>query len=62
MEQSIDQKVEFQKRNSAFNRRLFTFAIVNKSNHIDIEAFLKDAFLLYKSDLQHALNLHNMVK
>lgn len=54
-------RVELQVRNSAFNRRIYTFAIINK-DHIDIRAFLNDAFHIYKSELSQILEEHHIVK
>lgn len=56
------ENVVLQVRDSAFNRRIRTFAIVNKVQHIDIEAFLKDAFYIYRTELTRTLEERNMVK
>lgn len=42
--ESNNDRVELQVRDSAFNRRIHTFAILNKVQHIDVVAFLRDAF------------------
>lgn len=60
--ENINDRVELQVRDRAFNRRLFTFAILNKAQHIDIELFLKDAFYIYQPELHRFLDEHNMVK
>lgn len=62
MEQTTNQKVELQRRNNAFNNRLFTFAIVSKTLCVDIPIFMEDSFAIYRSELQRAIDTHNMVK
>lgn len=59
---SIIDRVELQTRNYAFNHRIHTFAIVDKIQKIDIESFLKDAFIIYESEMECILELHNTVK
>lgn len=56
------ESVELQVRNSAFDRRLRTFAIVNKVPRLDIEDFLKDAFHLYEREIVNAVGEYNMIK
>lgn len=56
-----NESVELQVLNSAYNRRIHTFAIVNKT-HFDVEKFLNDAFFLYQSEVLQTLETHNMVK
>lgn len=53
--------VELQNRESAFNRRIRTFAIVNK-DHIDLRGFLNDAFNLYWEEVFRTLQEHNIIK
>lgn len=54
-------QVELQVRERAFNRRILTFAIVNKG-HINIEAFLNDSFNIYESEVTKTLEKFNIVK
>lgn len=54
-------RIELQIRGSAFNKRIYTFSLVNKE-HIDVEDFLNDAFDLYHSEMINILDEHNMVK
>lgn len=62
MEQNTNPKVELQRRNNAFNKRLFTFAIVSKTQCVNIPDFMEDSFEIYRSELQRAIDIHNMVK
>lgn len=63
MENNINnERVELQSRDSAFDRRLHTFAIVNKVPRFDINAFLNEAFPLYKTEMERTIADHNMVK
>lgn len=57
-----DESVELQERRKAFESQLRIFAIVNKVQRLDIEGFLNDAFHIYESELEHTVELHNMVK
>lgn len=45
----------------AFNKRICTFVIVNK-DHIDIKAFLSDAFRIYRTEVNRILEKHNVVE
>lgn len=54
-------RVELQVRERAFSRRISTFAIVNK-DHIDIEAFLNDAYPIYQSELSRLVQNFTFVK
>lgn len=62
MENNENKRVELQFRNSAFDRRISTFAIVNKVQRVSIVEFLKDAFDIYESEMNRAVELNNMVK
>lgn len=62
MENIDNQSVELQRRTSAFNNRLFTFAIVNKTHCVDIPIFMERSFAIYRSELQRAIDNYNMVK
>lgn len=53
--------VELQNLERAFNRRIRTFAIVNKG-HSEIEAILNDAFNIYRVELTHILEEYSLVK
>lgn len=55
-------RVELQVRAGAFNRRIHTFAILDKMERIDIDAFLKDAFYIYEAELERTIELHKMIK
>lgn len=59
--ENVESRVELQIRERAFNRRIHTFAIVNK-NHVDIEDFLSDAYHQYQSEVLRILNEFNIVK
>lgn len=61
MENVNNNRVELQILDSAFEKRIHTFAIIN-NEHIDIGEFLKDAFHLYKIELISVLREHSMVK
>lgn len=54
-------RVELQVRERAFNRRIRTFAIVNKA-HIDIDPFLDDAYPIYQSELSRLIEEYTFVK
>lgn len=58
---NVNDRVELQIRDRVFNRRIHTFAIVNK-DHIDIESFLNDAFHIYESEVTRILEEFNIVK
>ncbi|XP_055306011.1 uncharacterized protein LOC129570437 [Sitodiplosis mosellana] len=60
--ENINKRVELEVCESAFNKRLRTFNIVNKVARVDIEEFLWDAFDIYKSEISSIHELHNMVK
>lgn len=62
MTTNISETVEFQARENGYNRRIHTFAIVDKLIRIDIVAFLKDAFQVYEPELDRVIRLHNMIK
>lgn len=54
-------QIVFEERNSAFRRRLITFAIVNLE-HIDIRAFLADVFHHFEEKLTTLVREHTLVK
>lgn len=51
--------VEF--RNRAFNRRMLTFAVVNR-DHIDITEFSNDAYVHFNTEIGAVLGTHSVVK
>lgn len=53
--------VYFEVRQSAFNARMYTFAIVNE-RHIDIRGFLADGFYLFDHEIQRVIDEHFIVK
>lgn len=57
----MDLKVDLEYREMAFNRRMLTFAVVNR-DHIDIKAFLFDAFTYYEREITEILNIHTICK
>lgn len=58
METANSERVKLEMNNCAFVNRIHSFSILN-IEHIDIQEFLKDAFVLYKSELVRILNEHN---
>lgn len=58
---NMNPSVELQVRESAFEKRIHTFAIVN-NNHGDILEFMRAAFPIYQSELLRNLEVHNIVK
>ncbi|XP_055306814.1 uncharacterized protein LOC129571069, partial [Sitodiplosis mosellana] len=60
--ENANELVELEVCESAFNRRLHTFNIVNKVTRVDIKGFLWDAFPIYKLEISSTHELHNMVK
>lgn len=60
--ENINERVELEAINKAFNRRLYTFNITNKVKRVNIEDFLNDAFLIYESEVSRFLNGHSMIK
>lgn len=60
-EEEEEARVTLQKRENAFNRRIATFSILNNF-HIDIQSFLNEAFEIYKLEMIHAIETHNLVK
>lgn len=57
----MNKSVELQVRESAFEKRIHTFAIVN-NNHLDILEFMHDALSIYQSELTRNLEVQNIVK
>lgn len=57
----MSNQISFENRESAFEKRIQTFAIVNKE-HIDIEFFLEDAFYYFNQQLSENLQINHMVK
>lgn len=53
--------VVFEERETAFRKKLFTFAVVNVE-HIDIREFLADAFHHVEKQLYKLIAEHTMVK
>lgn len=60
-DQCINMSIEYQERDSAFCRRLQTFAIINIS-HVDCRLFLEDVFTHFKSQLEKILEDQFIVK
>lgn len=61
--ENISDLVELQVVESAFERRIRTFAIVNKDDVLlDVEKFLENAAHLYKAELKHVLHDFNIIK
>lgn len=54
-------KVDFEHRDSAFSRRMLTFAVVNRG-HIDIKDFLLDAYSHFEHNIRIILEMHTRVK
>lgn len=54
-------RVELKMLESAFDRRILSFAIVNIS-HLDIHLFMNDAFELYKTEVNRVLESFQMIK
>lgn len=52
--ENVNDRVTLQILDTAYNRRIRTFAIVN-NEHININDFLNDAIVIYKSELLRAL-------
>lgn len=57
---STSEHVTLQVRESAYNRRIHTFAVVN-NQHLDIQQFMNDAFHIYQSELVRTLEQHNNI-
>lgn len=57
----MEPNVRFEHRETAFTKRLTTFAIVN-INHIDIKAFLNDAYTYFDDEMQSVFDSHEIVK
>lgn len=57
----IAQNVDFQFRETAFSRRLLTFAIINH-NHVDIREFLNDTYFYFERELRKVLLDHESLK
>lgn len=53
--------IVFEERESAFERRLLTFAVVNVE-HINIREFLGDAFHYFEENVNNLLVEHTLVK
>lgn len=54
-------KVHLQYRDTAFSRRMVTFAIVNQE-HNKVEEFLNEAYIYFERELRRALSVHQSVK
>lgn len=59
---NASERVLLQIRNTAFDKRIRTFAIVNRVPRVDIEGFLIDAFPIYENEMAHTVEEHSMVK
>lgn len=57
----MSSKIEFVQRESAFQRRLYTFAVINRE-HIDIKEFLLDVFDYFDAEVRGILELHYIIK
>lgn len=58
---TMSDRVVFQERGTAFDRRLFTFAVVNVE-HIDIGEFLADAYHHLQAEITKLIEVHTLVK
>lgn len=58
---NLNESVELQNRECAFNKRINSFAVVN-NKHLDIAEFLSDAFPIYQTELMRNLEERNIVK
>lgn len=56
-----EQRVDFEFRERAFQRRMLTFAVVNR-DHIEIAQFLNDAREYYINEITSVLNVQLSVK
>lgn len=57
----MSERIVFEERNTAFRRRLLTFAVVNVE-HIDIREFLKDAFHHFEEQISLLIEDNTLVK
>lgn len=57
----MSSKILFEQRESAFDRRLYTFAVVNV-DHFDVREFLFDAFEYFDAEVHGLLEEHHMIK
>lgn len=55
-------RIEVEVRDTAFRRRIETFAIVNNDVHFDVDVFLLDAYSLYEREISRIIERKNMVK
>lgn len=53
--------IDFELRESAFSKRMLTFAILNRK-HTDLKQFFTDAFYYFEKEIRKSLNNHNMIK
>lgn len=61
MSGNISESMVFEERESAFRKRMFTFAVINL-NHIDLKEFLSDAFPYFEKHISDCLNEMHMLK
>lgn len=57
----MSSKIRFEQRESAFSRRIYTFAVVNLEHH-DIREFLFDAFDYFDAEVRGLLQEHYILK
>lgn len=57
----MSSSVDLEYRDMAFNRRMLTFAVVNRE-HIDVKDFLLDAYHHFESEITDLLNVHPLIK
>lgn len=53
--------VDFEYRDFAFNKRMSSFAIVNR-DHVDVKEFLTEAYEYFENEIIDILDIHMMVK
>lgn len=58
---NMSSRIEFEQRESAFSRRIYTFAVVNRE-HIDIRDFLSDAFNYFDAEVRGMIQEHYTIK
>lgn len=60
--QSEDERIALELREHVFNRRIRRFALINNNFYTDLEEFLKDAYSLYKTEIERLLEQFKLVK
>lgn len=57
----MEANVDFEYRECAFNKRMLTFAIVNR-DHIDVKEFLTEAYEYFEKEIVEVLDIHMVIK